>query len=287
MRAHSKTPPAGPGTIPAAVQSKYMGAFHPVKATLRTMRAHSAQSQPAARGRPAGSRRVRHYSWGGTRPHQDESASSHRHTKGSGDPVGKRILSAIAAITTAALLSSCAPATSQAPETDADVASTTQAELPPGFYLGEEFIEIGEFNPNKVELIDLCEEIPDEVLLEAGISPPETDSSEFHRSIICSPKAADPEDEYGTFGLITDSLTKEVVRNEGYMINANVNSVVPEVFLYHTGADKNFSCSASIPTHKSLMTVTYKNMFTELEQEKLCDQALEALESIYIQLRGK
>lgn len=251
------------------------------------MHAHSAQSQPAARGRPAGSRKVRHYSWGGTCSHQDEATSPDRNTKGSGDPVGKRILSAGAATITAALLSSCAPATSQAPGTDPDVAATAHAETSPGFYLGEEFIEIGEFDPNKVELIDLCEEIPDEVLLEAGISPPATASSEFHRSIICSPAAADPEDEYGVFGLISDSLTKEVVEEEGYMINADVTSAVPEVFLYHAGTDKDFSCSASIPTNKSLITVTYKNMFSELRQEELCTQALKALESIYTQLRGK
>ena len=230
---------------------------------------------------------MRHYSWGGTRPHQDEAAPPHRHTKGSGDPVGKRILSAIAAITTAALLSSCAPATSQAPETDADVAATTQAELPPGFYLGEEFIEIGEFNPNKVELIDLCEEIPDEVLLEAGISPPETDSSEFHRSIICSPAASDPEDEYGIFGLVSDPLTKKEIREEGYIIEDHPDAAVPEAFLYHTGLDQEFACWAGVATNHGLISIAYDNPFLKTTQEERCSRALTAFDSIYIQLRGK
>lgn len=287
MRAHSKTPPVGPGTIPAAAQSKYVGAFHPTKATLGTMRAHSAQSQPAARGRPAGSRKVRHYSWGGTCSHQDEATSPDRNTKGSGDPVGKRILSAGAATITAALLSSCAPATSQAPGTDPDVADTAHAETPPGFYLGEEFIEIGEFDPNKVELIDLCEEIPDEVLLEAGISPPATASSEFHRSIICSPAAADPEDQYGTFGLMSRSIDKSSLSHEGNLINANVESAIPGVFLYHTETDENYACWSGINTSKSMISVIYENRFIELTQEELCTRALKAFESIYIQLRGK
>ena len=287
MRAHSKTPPTGPGTIPAAVQSKYMGAFHPVKATLRTMRAHSAQSQPAARGRPAGSRRVRHYSWGGTRPHQDESASSHRHTKGSGDPVGKRILSAIAAITTAALLSSCTPATSQAPETDADVASTTQAELPPGFYLGEEFIEIGEFNPNKVELIDLCEEIPDEVLLEAGMVKNSGSSRQNRNSINCFLEPSISDFSADTFLLASDSFTESELDSAGYLIAAEVSEKIPTAFLYHLGSDENFACNAAVSTTKSLMSVSLEDYSSDVSQEHLCNQALNTLETIYVELRGK
>ncbi len=251
------------------------------------MHAHSAQSQPAARGRPAGSRKVRHYSWGGTCSHQDEATSPDRNTKGSGDPVGKRILSAVAATITAALLSSCAPATSQAPGTDPDVAATAHAETPPGFYLGEEFIEIGEFDPNKVELIDLCEEIPDEVLLEAGISPPATASSEFHRSIICSPAAADPEDEYGVFGLVSDPLTKQEIGEEGYIIEGHPDAAVPEVFLYHTGLDEDFACWAGVSTNHGLVSVAYDNPFLKTTQEERCSRALRAFDSIYIQLRGK
>lgn len=198
--------------------------------------------------------------------------------------MGKRILSAIAAITTAALLSSCAPATSQAPETDADVASTTQAELPPGFYLGEEFIEIGEFNPNKVELIDLCEEIPDEVLLEAGMINTGSDSRFNPESIICIHE--EDGKEKGLFGLISDRVSKENLASENLVRNTSSNSFLQEAFLYSFPSDEA-SCFAAVETSRGLVSVVYDNPFVDTSQEKLCDRALEALEAIYIQLRGK
>ena len=285
MRAHSKTPPVGPGTIPAAAQSKYVGAFHPTKATLGTMRAHSAQSQPAARGRPAGSRKVRHYSWGGTCSHQDEATSPDRNTKGSGDPVGKRILSAVAATITAALLSSCAPATSQAPGTDPDVAATAHAETPPGFYLGEEFIEIGEFDPNKVELIDLCEEIPDEVLLEAGLINNGSGGLEGKESIICTLRAKEQTLSSGDFSLISDAIAKEILNQNDLLLEPNLATTVPGSFFYAFPSD-DASCFVATETSRGLISIVYDNPFIRAEQEHLCNPALKALESIYFQLRG-
>ncbi|WP_169466611.1 DUF3558 family protein [Corynebacterium maris] len=200
--------------------------------------------------------------------------------------MGKRILSAIAAITTAALLSSCAPATSQAPETDTDVAATTQTELPPGFYLGEEFIEIGEFNPNKVELIDLCEEIPDEVLLEAGMINNGTGGIEGSESIICTLRAQEKTLSKGDFSLISDALTKQVFQDNDLIIEPRLTKTVPGSFFYAFPSD-NASCFIATETSQGLISVVYDNPFTGAPQEDLCHPALKALESIYFQLRGK
>lgn len=205
-----------------------------------------------------------------------------------------RITDMVALLGAAAFLGGCTPAvtttSATVPEqetTAAEAAATTEAELPPGFYLGEEFIEIGEFDPEHVELIDLCAEIPDEVLLEAGMVKDQDSVRKNSDSINCFLEPSDEKFSTNIFLLASDSFTQQSLKESNYIIPTDLQSSTPNSFLYHLGSDKDFSCNASVSTTSGLISLGVQNHFNKEEQKVLCDNALKIFDHLYLELRGK
>ena len=189
----------------------------------------------------------------------------------------------------ATTVTACTPTFAERTVPAATTHTTAPAELPPGFYFDGEFVALGDFDPEgPVDLINMCDNLPDEVLHKAGMKRVEwLEPLHSARGTVCS---FDPYEEGSgadTYNYMADLIPKSRFEEEGLVIDTAPDSLIPGTYTFtsqiHTEAT---DCHASIDTVRGRMSFGYADYSNSFDLQQLCRQAVLTLETIYFDLRG-
>lgn len=195
---------------------------------------------------------------------------------------------------TAAMVSGCASQSPEhaapAPQAVAEEAAVTDTELPPGFYFNGEFVELGDFDPEgPVDLINMCDDLPDEVLHKAGMKRVELSGASKNPSgLTCTFVPSDEKQNFGSYGFMSDGIPLATFQEEGLLLNEEAVSAIPGLYTFTSNPfQPDQDCFASVTTERGRISFDYHDYSEPLSQDELCARAIQALEIVYFELRGK
>lgn len=165
--------------------------------------------------------------------------------------------------------------------------TSTPTEMPPGFYFNGEFIALGEFDPDSpVELINMCDDLPDEVLHAAGMQRVEASEALFTGGrLICVFLPLDNKADSGTQGFMADSIPLSRFHELDYVLSENVSPTIPGVFTHVLDTANERECWASVSTERGRIGFDYKSYDSNLTFQDICGRAVQTLETVYEQLQ--
>lgn len=178
-------------------------------------------------------------------------------------------------------------------DTTAEVSGETSeesvpADLPPGFFLSGEFVELRPYDVNDptVEWIKPCTEIPEEVLGGTGLNLEFSKDDQIGEMTACDAEVDSPE-FYGTGIVISTGPTlTQQFRDEG-TLQPETSREIPELVSHELVASYSEACSASVDTDRGLFSVTAMQSDPTSSLSDLCKLAVSQFESIYHDLREK
>lgn len=171
----------------------------------------------------------------------------------------------------------------------ANSASTAAApeELPPGFYLGGEFVELGPFDPqdSSIDPIRACEEVPEEVFEAVGLVAYPESRVDVGDATTCSIALQGSEEPLS--GSITGSFaTFERLREESIILDENPSQRVSGIVAHQDRLDADRACHISAETSRGHLAIVIEDFSRSTDEKILCSMATQTFESIYFQLRG-
>lgn len=162
-------------------------------------------------------------------------------------------------------------------------------ELPPGFFLSGEFVELGPYDPSDpaVEWIKPCTEIPADVLGGTGLDLKFSADDGFADMWTCSAKVEDL-DYWGTTISITTGPTpvKQFV-DAGLAVNGAKSERIPQAVVHEIFGSTGDTCAASLETTRGYFSVSAMNFDYSIPLLDRCSLAVSQLENLYQLLRGK
>ncbi|AWB81577.1 hypothetical protein C3B44_03715 [Corynebacterium yudongzhengii] len=166
---------------------------------------------------------------------------------------------------------------------------TEPQELPPGFYLSGEFVELTKLDPDDKDLepIRACEEIPPEVFEEAGIEPITGEQSNNFGMTSCGFAFIEDYETNrritmtGGFNLVSNLVAKSATTD------AEASDILPSLVTHQRHDEARTACAASLDTSRELLSVASTDSREMTSDAELCQTATSVAELIYLQLQGE
>lgn len=171
--------------------------------------------------------------------------------------------------------------------TTSSSSQTSDDELPPGFYLGGEFVELGPFDPTDPELepIRACEEIPEEVLAKAGLAGPPSAHVDIADSTGCTLQVSEV-DTNVVATITSGTAATQALVNDGRLLNPAPSELIDGLVAHQFELDEGRSCQATTDTSRGHLAIVVDDFSQSTSEEALCFQAVEFFESLIFLLRG-
>ncbi|AKK11373.1 DUF3558 domain-containing protein [Corynebacterium uterequi] len=173
---------------------------------------------------------------------------------------------------------------------DASYTKVTNTDLPPGFYLSGEFVELGPRDPNapEPEWIDPCNEIPEDILEDIGMKRGTRSGGTIFGVNGCS-------------GPVSEKLTNNIEYPTNQIIQGILSGPAPNSqFLTHSDfASNGFledipgvitlkndeGCGLSTDTERGLFVIYIDDIGENLTGDEACEIATKSFYRLYNQLR--
>ncbi|AKK11662.1 DUF3558 family protein [Corynebacterium uterequi] len=173
---------------------------------------------------------------------------------------------------------------------NASYTRVTNTELPPGFYLSGEFVELGPRDPNAPdpEWIDPCNEIPEEILEDIGMKRgTRSGGTSFGMNGCSGPVSKKLTDgkEYPV-SRIVQSMTAGPTLNQQFLAHPEFTSDdfledVPGVLVLRNEEE----CGLSVDTKRGLFVVNASSRLGVFSGDELCEVATKSFYRLYNELR--
>ncbi|WP_158268649.1 DUF3558 family protein [Corynebacterium yudongzhengii] len=205
-----------------------------------------------------------------------------------------RLIATIVATVVGSLVAACGLTGASVPgpaaqDTTDSTDETQPQELPPGFYLSGEFVELTEFDPEDpgLEPIRACEEITPEAFHEMGLELVTGEQLDSFGMTGCGVR---PIDSSGSRAMI--SLTAGPSQVDGLVDRSahhewSPTPLLEDFVLLQYEHDIDSACAVSTDTSRGLLSVTYNDYSSNRSNEELCGAVIDVTEAIYQQLRGR
>ncbi|AIT62259.1 hypothetical protein CDOO_05565 [Corynebacterium doosanense CAU 212 = DSM 45436] len=179
-------------------------------------------------------------------------------------------------------------------DTTAEVSGETSeepvpADLPPGFFLSGEFVELRPYDVNdpNVKWIKPCTEIPEEVLGGTGLDLEFSVDDGFADMWTCSAEV-EGLDNWGTSISITTGPTPvSQFVDAGLAVDGISSTLVPQAVAHQIFGGGEALCSVSVDTARGYFSISALDYDETKPFLPKCELAKAQFESIYSQLRGK
>lgn len=200
-----------------------------------------------------------------------------------------KALLATSLLCAAAGVTACSPLGLDTAGADRADAATASEELPPGFYLGGEFVELGPFDPqdSSIDPIRACEEIPEEVFEAAGLRQDLGGQEVYFEMTSCSFSIDSPGYDDALATIVSGTTTTDELISKSHYSKIAPDSEIPGLVQFELPDDENRACRTSIDTSRGLFHVVIDDFTQGLSRKELCDKSVFIHTNLYQSLRGE
>lgn len=178
-------------------------------------------------------------------------------------------------------------------DTTAEVSGETSeesvpADLPPGFFLSGEFVELRPYDVNDptVEWIKPCTEIPEEVLGGTGLNLEFSVDDGFADMWTCSADIEDFAHWGSSISITTGPTPVSQFVDAGLVVEGVESEILPQATIHRIFGGDDTVCAASLDTSRGYFSVSAMNFEEQMPIESKCGLAISQIDSIYTDLRG-